>query len=100
MVQVPTVLERAVLEEQLGADHPDIVLLGETDHLGHAARRDHLGVVVQQQDVVAACGTDTTIDLVGEVERLVVLHDPQPVTSDATQTALDEWIAHPHRPPR
>ena len=68
-IGVPGVLQRAVLEQQLGADRADARRAG-IDHLRQPVGGDDFGVVVQQQQVLASRVRGTEVDDGGEVERL------------------------------
>ena len=66
------VLQRSVFEQQLGADGADS---GPTcfEHPGQPVGRDHLGVVVQQQQVLPRRVRGTQVDDRREVEGVLVV---------------------------
>ena len=90
VVHVAGVLQPPVGEEQLRADHGDVVLGGgDGDHRLQEVGRDHLDVVVEQQQVGAGGVSGTEVHLLREVERPVVPHDLQAVTGHPLQGAHD-----------
>ena len=76
------VLDAAVTESEQCADGSDAVDAREGDEHLDPVRRDDLGVVVQEQEVLAVALDDTQVDLAREVERLAILDEAEVFTGD------------------